>query len=240
MRLSRGWHGWYGLLLFWVGIATFCVIGAGALQVLGPVSSSGALARQEPEPAVNEFPSRVPKTFVAAATVPARVVDASENAALTVPDPEPAPAVASETTALADPAAPPSDTQSAMPGQKDIVPPPPPQATEVARHPAPRERTLHIRIVRDSGRCPKTMCYKWHLIQQRLKLARPPTLDMAELQLPASIREAAEKGEVELFVDAVERHQTIKGRDSVVIVARNLAGVAPGPGSFAALAASGP
>jgi hypothetical protein len=92
--------------------------------------------------------------------------------------------------------------------------------------PAPG-KTLHLRIARDSKLCPQTTCYKWRLISQHSKAPRAATIDLAQLRLAPGLREAAENGDVQLIVDAVEHHKTINGRDTVIFEATNLAGVLP-------------
>ena len=92
------------------------------------------------------------------------------------------------------------------------------------------DRTLHLRVVRDSAHCPQTTCYRWHVLGRRIKPPHPATLDLASLRLAPSIRDAAEKGQVELIIDAVEHHKTIHGRDSIILVATSLTGVTPHDG----------
>ena len=94
-----------------------------------------------------------------------------------------------------------------------------------ARKEAPLpEKTRLLRITRDQKLCPKTVCYKWHLVTQRAKLPRAATIDLAQLRLAPSLREATENGQVELIINAVERR---KGRENVTFVATSLYGVMP-------------
>jgi hypothetical protein len=90
------------------------------------------------------------------------------------------------------------------------------------------ERMVLLRVARDARVCPKTACLRWHVVQPR---TRPPprtaTLDFARLRLAPGLREAAEGGEIELFIDAVEQHRTVNGRENVIFVATSLAGVTP-------------
>ena len=72
--------------------------------------------------------------------------------------------------------------------------------------------------------CPKIVCYKWHLVTQRAKLPRAATIDLAQLRLAPSLREATENGQVDLIINAVERR---KGRENVIFVATSLFGVMP-------------
>jgi hypothetical protein len=143
---------------------------------------------------------------------------------------EPVPTVAAETVALAEPTVTPEETHLVQPMHQDAVEQQPVETTDVVRQQRRREKTLHLRIVRDSQRCPVTPCYKWHLIQQRMKSPRPPVLDMTGLRLAPSIREDVEKGKIELIVDAVEQHKSVNGRDTVIMVATGLAGITPHDG----------
>jgi hypothetical protein len=200
------------------------------------------------DPVLVEFAERVPATSLPPASVsePAgEVADAGTKTADAAPRAETAPPavlLAPETIPLADHEPSPPDTEVAA-----LEPDAPPIATDAgheARQPAnqdpqPPARKLHLRIVRDDGRCPQKACYKWHVLGRGQKLPHA-TLDLATLRLAPSIRQAVENGEAELIVDAVEQHKTIHGHDRVVIVATNLAGVTPHDGPFAAIAASGP
>lgn len=109
---------------------------------------------------------------------------------------------------------------------------PPPPAADLASErenaaPSPQrpERQLQLRITRDSKRCPNVPCYKWHLIKQRLKPPPGATIDLASLDLAPNLRSAVDKGEIDLFIDAIEHHRTINGRDTVTFVATSLDGV---------------
>ena len=95
-----------------------------------------------------------------------------------------------------------------------------------ARQEAPLpEKTRLLRITRDHKLCPKIVCYKWHLVTQRAKLPRGATIDLAQLRLAPSLREATENGQVELIINAVERRKP--GRGNVIFVATSLFGVMP-------------
>ena len=134
--------------------------------------------------------------------------------------------VASETTSSMDPGAAPFDAWTVVPYLRMPV------AIEVgmkraagARQEAPRpEKTRLLRITRDHKLCPKVVCYKWHLVTQRAKLPRAATIDLAQLRLAPSLREATENGKVDLIINAVERR---KGRENVIFVATSLYGVMP-------------
>ena len=200
MRLSRGWC---GLFLFWMAMVTFGTTTAWTLHLLGPPGPPEASAQErQADPAVVEFAGQVPAIFQ---TAEAKPQDVANLAATVTP----------ETTASAE--------EHGLPRPAAIEP------ADRQESPMP-DRTLHLRIVRDSARCPQTTCYKWHVLGRRIKPPHPATLDMASLRLAPSIREAAEKGQVELIIDAVEHHRTIHGRDSIILVATSLAGVTPHDG----------
>jgi hypothetical protein len=86
-------------------------------------------------------------------------------------------------------------------------------------------KKLHLRIARDRKHCPGTACLTWHLLKQQAKTPRAARIDLAGLHLAPVLREAAEKGKIELIVDAVEHRETIKGRNMLILVATDLTGV---------------
>lgn len=251
MRLSRGW---YGLILFWTGIVSVCAIGAGTLQMLGSPGAQRSARNSDVDPTTVEFALRVPlvSSAVAAAAYVARPEEAAEyvdsvpltrvavasgtDAAVRTPDhpdeastataqeaaPEPVVMAASDTTAAVDQDAPIAASHTEAFERSMAV------AGEAARTTAAvPEKRLHLRIARDSKLCPQTTCYKWRLISQHSKAPRAATIDLAQLRLAPGLREAAENGDVQLIVDAVEHHKTINGRDTVIFEATNLAGVLP-------------
>ena len=251
MRLSRGW---YGLILFWTGIVSVCAIGAGTLQMLGSPGAQRSARNSDVYPTTVEFALRVPlvSSAVAAAANVARPEEAAEyvdsvpltrvavasatDAAVRTPDhpdeastataqeaaQEPVVMAASDTTAAVDQDAPIAASHTEAFERSMAV------AGEAARTTAAvPEKRLHLRIARDSKLCPQTTCYKWRLISQHSKAPRAATIDLAQLRLAPGLREAAENGDVQLLVDAVEHHKTINGRDTVIFEATNLAGVLP-------------
>ncbi|HME24666.1 MAG TPA: hypothetical protein VKI44_25595 [Acetobacteraceae bacterium] len=204
MRLSRGWC---ALLLFWAGVVSLCGIGAGTLQVLGSPSPEARPAQENHADLTPvEFASVLPLTSPAVLPAADLAVEASGHLEASAPNaqdvsPGPVAMAASEPTAAANE------------GAKPEAPLP--------------EKKLHLRIVRDSKLCPTTTCYRWRLINQRSKAPRAATIDLAQLHLAPSLREAVENGDVQLLVDAVEHHKMINGRDVVIIVATSLTGVTP-------------
>ena len=205
MRLSRGWC---GLFLFWMAVVTFATTTVWTLQLLGPPGPPEAAARErQADPADVEFASLVPATFQTAETTaqPAESQDSANRSATVAP----------ATIAAAG--------EHGLPRLAVVEP-------GDRQEPPMPDRTLHLRIVRDSVHCPQTTCYRWHVLGRRIKPPHPATLDLASLRLAPSIREAAENGRVELIVDAVEHHRTIHGRDSIILVATSLAGVTPHDG----------
>jgi hypothetical protein len=219
MRLSRGWG---GLILFWVGIAALGGIGAGILQTIGPPAPIDDSAQDE----------RVP-TALSAATqdsgveTPSDLDETSSQLAREAPR-ESATLVAHETTSSMDPDAAPFDAWTVVPYLRT------PDAIDGGnetgagtRQAAPRpETTRLLRITRDHKLCPKIVCYKWHLVTQRAKLPRGATIDLAQLRLAPSLREATENGKVDLIINATER-KAASGRGNVIFVATSLFGVTP-------------
>jgi hypothetical protein len=233
MQLSRGWG---GLILFWAVVVALGGIGTGTLQVLGsPSAERSPVHGNDAASTTVEFASLVPLTPFAVAPAAADVVAApdrvEEAAAPNAQEasPEPVAMARSETTAVADRGAlTPDPPAASFDGGKAVADEAPNAVNESAR-PAARvpEKRLHLRIARDSKLCPDTTCYKWRLINQRAKSPRAATIDLAKLHLAPSLREAAENGDIQLIVDAVEHHRTIHGRDMIIFQATNLAGVLP-------------
>jgi hypothetical protein len=90
-----------------------------------------------------------------------------------------------------------------------------------------QEKRLNLRIARDSERCPKVVCYKWHLVTQRLKPPHYTKVELAGLRLAPGLQHKVENGNIDLLIDAVAHHRTINGHDTLIFVATNLAGVTP-------------
>ena len=213
MQLTRGWR---GLIFFWVGIAALGGVGAGILQMIGPPVPVDDLAQDERADAIFvEFASRVPAVAADAAQAAAIETpsDADKTSAPVAVEasPEPEIMVASETTSAMDPGAAPFDAWTVMPYLRMPVDSRHQDRNETgagARQEASRpEKTRLLRITRDQKRCPKIVCYKWHLVTQRAKLPRAATIDLAQLRLAPSLREATENGQVDLIINAVERRR---------------------------------
>jgi hypothetical protein len=105
------------------------------------------------------------------------------------------------------------------------------EANETGSHDVDKAgKKLHLRVARDRRHCSGTTCLTWHVLKQRGRAPRAVRIDMAGLHLAPDLREAAEKGKVELIVDAVEQRETIKGRSMVILVATDVTGVRPHEG----------
>lgn len=196
-------HGWSGLRRFWAMVLGFCGVGAVVLQTLGPPR------RQPPsDPPVVEFASRIPVTRL---------------------PPEEAPGVAEAASVPAAPNSTTSPETIELPVRLAAAPPEPaePAVNAATEAPATAEKTLRVRVARDSKRCPKTICYKWHLISQHVNPPRPRSVDLKKLNLAPDVRAALRAGKAELIVEAVSRHTRIKGRDAVILVAIKLTDVEP-------------
>lgn len=233
MQPSRGWC---GLILFWAVVVALGGVGAGALQVLGsPSTERSRVHGNGADGTTVEFASLVPLTPFAVAPAAADVVAAPDRLEEAVApnaqeaSPEPVAMARSETTPVADHGAfIPAAQAAAFDGGEAVATETSKAVNEGARPAATlREKRLHLRIARDSKLCPNTTCYKWRLINQRAKSPRAATIDLAKLHLAPRLREAAENGDIQLIVDAVEHHRTIHGRDIIIFEATNLAGVLP-------------
>jgi len=99
-----------------------------------------------------------------------------------------------------------------------------PDPKQATRRPA---RQLNLRITRDMERCPKVVCYKWHLLTRGRKPPRHTTVDLAGLRLPPNLRGGVDKGDIDLIIEAIEQHRKIDGRDTLIFVATKLSGVTP-------------
>jgi hypothetical protein len=225
MRLSRGWR---ELALFWAGIAALGGVGAGILEMMGPPASIENSAQDERADAISfEFADRVPVAFSAVAAADETPSDVTKTAAPLAREASPGAGimVAHGTTSSMDSDAAPFDAWTVIPYQRMPVASADIETSAGARQEAPLpEKTRLLRITRDQKLCPKTVCYKWHLVTQRAKLPRAATIDLAQLRLAPSLREATENGQVELIINAVERR---KGRENVTFVATSLYGVMP-------------
>jgi hypothetical protein len=226
MRLSRGWR---DLALFWAGIGVLAGVGAGILEMMGPPASVENSAQDERADSISfEFANRVPVAFSAVAAAGEAPSDVNETAAPLAREASPGAAimVAHGTTSSMDPVAAPFDAWAVIPYQPTPAASADRNETSAgARQETPLpEKTRLLRITRDHKLCPQVVCYKWHLVTQRAKLPRAATIDLAQLRLAPSLREATENGEVELIINAVERR---KGRENVTFVATSLYGVMP-------------
>jgi hypothetical protein len=93
-----------------------------------------------------------------------------------------------------------------------------------------QEKRLNLRITRDSERCPKVVCYKWHLVTERLKPPHYTKVDLARLRLAPSLRRGVDNGDIDLIIEAVAQRKTINGHDTLIFTATSLEGVAPHDG----------
>lgn len=215
MQLLRGWQ---ALGLFWLGALFATSTGAAVLQFLGPPVDFS--------PSVAALVGSAGKTSDFVAPLALRTVavpdDTAVDAAPVTPNPaevqaapaspeEPEPVANLDTPAVIEP-----DQATTVPiarPTQDMVP------TVVTRR--------QLRIVRDSRFCTRAECTNWSLLFSGSKRSQPAIVDMSKLRLAPALRQAAEKGEIELIVDASERHETLNGRPVVIYLATNLAGVTP-------------
>jgi hypothetical protein len=181
-----------------------------------------------------------------ASSVPVPAAEAPREAAEAAPPPvaeaAPEPVVIAATEPTPTAPAQPTDQQAQATETTTLasIQPTAPQAAAV--HPAiaalgdgdgvrrdvpPPRRTVLLRVSRDTKACPTAPCLRWHVVQRHAKPQRASSLDFARLRLAPGLRQAAEGGEIELYIDAIEEHRTVKGRENIVYVATSLAGVTP-------------
>jgi hypothetical protein len=147
---------------------------------------------------------------------------------------EPASAVAAETMAPKDTVAV-ADPQSVAPiAGANMLPVSQAETKRNGPRPAASPQTassqgkrLNLRITRDWKRCPVVVCYRYHLVTERLKLPRHAVVDLAGLRLAPNLRTGVDKGDIDLLIEAVEHRKTINGRDTPIFIATTLAGVTP-------------
>jgi len=236
VQLPRRWR---GLTLFWVGVVSAGCIGAMTLQILGPPPyPPRATAKRVDVPAVaapapeamtmaDVAPVEAPPPIAARVefpeVVPTGVAMPVETAAAVAASEEEVSAVGLEPVVMVERTSSSSDEKSPAPPAAVIGGEAPAAGAPEAPPPA---KKLHLRIVRDSRQCGKADCSKWTIVAQRGRRLRPITIDIAPLRLAPALRQSAEKGEIALLIDAVERHETVGGRDIVMFVATSLTGVA--------------
>ena len=207
----------------WAGAVSLCITSAGTLEFLG----SGG---QESQTALDQriIADSIQGVSVVPATIrvdpPATPPPIMETARPT----EAAPVVAAETMALRDNVVD-SSPRSVAPVPAANVPPPGRDETKRAsrRTASLQGRRLNLRVTRDTERCPVVVCYRYHLVTQRLKLPRNALVDLDGLRLAPHLRAGVDKGDVDLLIEAVEQRRTIRGRERPVFVATELAGVTP-------------
>lgn len=222
MRLLRGWQ---GLGVFWAGVAALCGAGTVTLQIIGssPQLSQQIAARLDNRDSISGLAALVPAVATLPIVTSADVVEAAPAAPITAQAPtvvtEQSETEVTSISAAAPALLPAATSTSEGAAVSDTAPAAPPSKLE------PLVTKRQLRLARDSRPCPTPVCSKWTVIARHAK--HPATIDMAGLHLAPSLRQAAERGEIELIVDAVERHETLNGRDIVIFVATGLTGVAP-------------
>jgi hypothetical protein len=225
MRLSRGWR---RLLLSWAGAVSLCIVSAGALEFLAPVGPDSRTA-QDQRTITDSIQSAnvVPATIRVDPPAPPPLI--METTRLT----EPAAVVADETAASRDNVAEP-DPPPVTPLSAADVPPPSPKEMKRnrSRTASVQGKRLNLRVTRDTERCPVVVCYRYHLVTERLKLPRHAMVDLAGLRLASRLRTSVDRGDIDLLVEVVEQRRTIRGRETPIFVATNLAGVTPHDSPF--------
>lgn len=220
MRLSRGWR---RLLLSWSGAVSLCITSAGILELLGPASRDDRMALDQRIIADSiQSASVVPATIrVEPAASPPPIME-------TVRQAQPAATVATDAVASRDDV----DASDLQPIAPESVPNvAPPNREEAKRNPrraaSLQGKRVNLRITRDTERCPVVVCYRYHLVTERIKLPRHALVDLAGLRLAPHLRSGVDKGNIDLLIEAVEQRRTVRGRETPIFVATNLAGVTP-------------
>jgi hypothetical protein len=216
MRLSRGWR---RLLLSWAGAVSLCIASAGIIEILGRDDRT-AMDQKIIADSIQSA-SVVPATIRVDSPAPPPVI--MESAKPT----EPAPVVAVESMASQD-------------SEADPQPVPPASVSSPGRQETKRRapdtisqgKRMNLRVTRDWKRCPVVVCYRYHLVTERIKLPRHAVVDLAGLRLAPNLRTGVDKGDIDLLIEAVEHRRTINGREKPVFVATNLAGVTPHDSPF--------
>jgi hypothetical protein len=124
------------------------------------------------------------------------------------------------------------DSQLAFSAPAALTAPADPQEIqrEMSRPTSRHGQPVNLRIARDSERCPNVVCYKWHLVAQRLKPPHYTKVDLAGLRLAPDLRQGVDNGDIDLIIEAVPQHKTINGHHTLIFVATNLTGVTPHEG----------
>jgi hypothetical protein len=221
MRLSRAWR---RLLLSWAGAVSLCITSAGILELLGgPASRDDRTALDQRMIADSiQSASVVPATIrVEPAASPPAIMETPRQA-------QPAPMVGAESVASRDNVDG-SDVQPVAPVSAANVAPPSREETKrnPGRSASLQGKRVNLRITRDTERCPVVVCYRYHLVTERMKLPRHALVDLAGLRLAPHLRTGVDKGNIDLLIEAVEQRRTVRGRETPIFVATNLAGVTP-------------
>ena len=209
MQLSRQWWkpllSWTAAICLWTAAVCLCVFSGEILRFVNPVSRQDAAALEQH---VRLAEIQLASIDPAADAIPQGALETpADSTLLTAP-----PAwVASQGK---------SPTSAEVPGSGEVP-------HDMLRATPRQENSVNLRITRDSARCPNIVCYKWHLVTQRLKPPHYTKVELAGLRLPPGLRHGVESGHVDLFIDAMPQHKTIHGHDTLIFVATNLAGVTP-------------
>jgi hypothetical protein len=215
------------LLLSWAGAVSLCIASAGTLEFLAPVGQNSQTALDQRTIADSiQSANVVPATIRVDAPPPPPIME-------TVRPPQSAPAVADETLASRENVVEPDPQPVAPISAADVSAPSPKEMKRNrARTPSLQGKRLNLRVTRDTERCPVVVCYRYHLVTERLKLPRHALVDLAGLRLAPHLRTGVDKGDIDLLIEVVEQRRTIRGRETPIFVATNLAGVTPHDSPF--------
>ena len=185
--------------MLWVGTISVCTVVAASLQVMGPLPDGDSRTSAPTQRPATRQPRVSP---LAMAMAEAR--------------PQPPESLA----ALAEP--PSSPQVPTVPPVTGAVP----EMVESADLPS----TVHLRVARVSRTCHRAACRAsaWKVLNQaQANLPRHAKLKLQALRLAPTLREAAERGEIDLLIDAKPERRTVRGRKVLELVATQLTGVTP-------------
>jgi hypothetical protein len=215
------------LLVSWGAAVSLCVISAGILGVRGPRTGVEETALQQ-----QSLPGAIPTAKITPATAAADAQATAEPALVAI-EVQMVKDEGNPRTDLPPKTSTPAVTQlaaAATPPVPAVIQPAAEAKNDAAGTAARDEKHLNLRITRDSERCPKVVCYRWHLVTQRLKPPPYTKVDLAGLRLAPSLRRGVDNGDIDLIIEAVAQRKTINGHDTLVFVATNLSGVTPHDG----------
>ncbi len=191
--------------MLWVGTISVCAVVAASLQVMGPLPDGEARTSVSTPRPVTRRPRAASLAMAMAEARP----QSSES--------------------LATPTEPPSPPQAPfVPAVGPPVAGADPEIVASAESELPS--TVHLRVARAPRKCHRAACRAsaWKVLNHGdANLPRHAKLKLHGLRLAPTLREAAERGEIDLLIDAKPEQRTVHGRKVLEFVATQLTGVTP-------------